>query len=110
MCSCDFDESRNHLSGGELLDDEKISEIINEIFSGATEHENEETKTETATSTRVEDDTSEQVDVVYWTESGSVWHKSTSCSHIKNSAKIFAGTVTEAQSAGKSKMCSRCFD
>ena len=30
LASCDFDESKHHLSGGELLDDERISEIKNE--------------------------------------------------------------------------------
>ena len=31
--ACDFDESRNHLSGGDILDREKMSEIKNEIIS-----------------------------------------------------------------------------
>ncbi len=36
LAACDFDESRYHLYGGKLLNDEMISEIKNEIFSGAT--------------------------------------------------------------------------
>jgi len=111
MLSCDFDESRHHLSGGVLLDDEKISEIKNEVLSEATKaDENKEEKTEAATPKPIEENTEEQNDVVYWTESGTVWHKNADCSHIKNSSKIFSGKISDAQDAGKSKACSRCFD
>ena len=110
MCACDFDESKHHLSGGELLDDEKISEIINEVFSGATGKESEEKDTEIVASVETEGETYEQTDIVYWTDSGSVWHKSTDCTHIKNSTNLYAGTVAAAQSAGKSKACSRCYE
>ena len=106
--SCDFDESKNHLSGGELLDDERLSEIKNEVFSG--EESTEKESAETVTSTTSEPDTDDTGIIVYWTESGSVWHKSASCSHIKNSTNLLAGTVTQAKNAGKSNPCSRCFD
>ena len=33
FCSCDFDESRNNFLGGELLDNEKLSEIRDSIFT-----------------------------------------------------------------------------
>jgi hypothetical protein len=33
FCSCDFDESRNNFIGGELLDNEKLSEIRDSIFT-----------------------------------------------------------------------------
>ena len=103
FCSCGFDESRNNLSGGVLLDDDKISEIKNEILSGKAEVESIE---ETTVSDESETDTGE---IVYWTESGSVWHKSGSCNHIKSNPNLFAGTVTEAKKAGKSHACSQCY-
>lgn len=109
MFACDFDESQNHLSGGVLLDDERISEIKNEILSGATEEETEEKTTEENTNSANENN-EEKDGVVYWTESGSVWHESATCSHLKNSSKIVSGSVADAQKAGKSKACSRCSD
>ena len=105
--SCDFDESKNHLSGGALLDDEMISEIKNEVLSGKDEEDSTESATDVDSSQEGEEE-SDSGDIVYWTESGSVWHSSASCSHIKNSTKLFAGTVSEAKNAGKSKACSRC--
>ncbi len=33
LVSCDFDESNNHLFGGEFLDDAKMSEIRDEVIS-----------------------------------------------------------------------------
>ncbi len=112
---CDFDESRNNLSGGVLLDDEKLSEIKNEILSGEpleTVSEgvtDEETAQPTESAPSTEKHT-ESDDIVYWTESGSVWHKSTSCSHLKNSKNILSGSVSDAEESGKTKPCSRCYD
>ena len=106
--SCNFDESQNHLSGGELLDDERISEMKNEVLGG--ENLTEKESIETVTEAFAESDTDDTGAIVYWTESGSVWHKSASCSHIKNSTNLLAGTVTQAKTAGKSSPCSRCFD
>ena len=107
--ACDFDESKNHLSGGVLLDDEMISEIKNEVLSGATEKETEEKSTDATTNPEKETKV-ENNGVVYWTESGSVWHESATCSHLKNSSKILSGSAADAQKAGKSKACSRCSD
>lgn len=49
--ACSFDESRNHLSGGQLLDDEKMSQIKNEILND----EMSETKTTENVGTNVDD-------------------------------------------------------
>ena len=109
LFSCDFDESQHHLSGGVLLDDEKISEIKNEVLSGIIEKDTEENSTEANTSSEKENN-DEKDGIVYWTESGSVWHESAGCSHLKNSTKIVSGSVADAQKAGKSKACTRCSD
>ncbi len=103
VCSCGFDESRHNLSGGILLDDEKISEIKNEVLSGETEAD------ETEEATALDGSETDTGEIVYWTESGSVWHKSGSCNHIKSNPNLFAGTVTEAKKAGKSHACSQCY-
>ncbi len=113
MLCCEFDESRNHLSGGQLLDDEKMSQIRNEVLSG----ELSETDSDEITSEKdiAQDETDENNDnsdsIVFWTEGGSVWHISPTCSHIKNSSKkIFAGTTNDAVKAGKTKQCASCSD
>lgn len=109
MFACGFDESKRNLSGGELIDNERISAIQNEILS-------EDTNIDDAEDTDKEIDSSileaypDSGETVYWTESGDVWHKSTSCTHIKDNSEPFAGTVTEAVEAGKIRPCARCFE
>ena len=106
LASCDLNESRHNLSGGELLDDEMISEIK----SGITETESE-TVAEENTGEDHELDTSYDPDaIVYWTGSGSVWHKSPDCTHIKNATDLYAGKISDAEANGKSAACSKCCD
>ncbi len=111
-----MDESKYHLLGGELLDEERMSEIKNEVLSGIT-FETEAT-TEYATDNEYEsgefvsnEQDTDEIDaeqIVYWTKSGKVWHISRDCRYIKNSTEILCGTVTEAKEAGKEKICSGC--
>ena len=108
LASCDFDESKHHLSGGELLDDERISEIKNEIIGN-------ETVTETDSSSVSEFESDLETEegesrMVYWTGSGKVWHESPACSHLKNATDIYAGTISQAKQNGKTDACSRCCD
>ena len=117
-CSaCDFDESKYHLSGGELLDEEKMSEIKNEVLSVITFETDTEEVTDskndlTGDSDETVTDGQNNIDTdeitVYWTKSGSVWHTSADCYHLRKSTEILSGTVTEAQEAGKLKLCSNC--
>ena len=111
--ACDFDESKNNLLGGELLNDEKMSLIQQEILEGEETETGAEDKSAENSSSSDESDTSFESDsdlntIVYWTVTGSVWHKSPSCSHIKNNPNILAGTVRQAMEAEKTKACSRC--
>lgn len=46
---------------------------------------------------------------VFWTPSGSIWHKSYDCSFLANSKTIYHGSVDEAKLEGKERECSRCF-
>ena len=47
-------------------------------------------------------------DVVYWTESGSVYHVTDQCSSLKHSEKILHGSVEEALAAKKERPCKTC--
>ena len=47
-------------------------------------------------------------DVVYWTESGSVYHVTDQCSSLKHSEKILHGSVEEALAAKKERLCKTC--
>lgn len=108
LFACDFDESKNNLSGGMLLNDEKMSQIKQEILSG----EETESESENIVSSTESEDTSDSGNasnkIVYWSITGSVWHESISCSHINNNPDIMAGTVNQAIEAKKTKPCSRC--
>lgn len=46
--------------------------------------------------------------VVFWTGSGSVWHRSRECSSLKRSTNIKSGNISDAESAGKKRACSVC--
>lgn len=129
VCACDFDESERNFYGGELLNNEKLSEIKGSIFT-------EEDKTESNTKEKTEsidkdaDDESEsmlesfidsnsegeprdEVDedeilTVYWTKNGSVWHIDEECYRLNNSKEILSGSVEEAKESGKERVCSSC--
>lgn len=109
MFACGFDESKRNLSGGELIDNERLSAIKNEILSEDTEGNGTESTGKEIDSSILEvyPDSGE---IIYWTDSGAVWHKTASCTHIKDNAELFAGTVTAAVEAGKTRPCARCFD
>ena len=48
------------------------------------------------------------VDVVYWTEGGSVWHNTKDCSALARSKNIISGSVHDAVEAGKERVCKKC--
>ena len=52
--------------------------------------------------------TDREPNTVYWTESGSVYHKYRDCYHLKDSGSIKSGTVLTARVAGKERVCAEC--
>ena len=56
------------------------------------------------------DETAQEWDgvTVYYTESGTVWHKSADCPALSESKNVITGTQDEAESAGKDRACKRC--
>ncbi len=103
LCSCSPNGSIYHLSGGELLDDAKMAEIKSDLLG---EEENSDILSSESTEVGIyEPDTAE---TVYWTESGSVWHKSAECGYLRKSKGTLSGAVSEAIDAGKEKPCSSC--
>lgn len=48
--------------------------------------------------------------IVYWLDSGSVWHESANCNIVKNanSAKLHSGSAIEAYANGKERACKTC--
>ena len=59
--------------------------------------------------TRIVSDTTVS-EIVYWTESGSVYHVTDQCSALRHSAKILHGSVEEAMEARKERPCKTCFE
>ena len=47
-------------------------------------------------------------DIVYWTESGTVYHTTDQCGTLKNSTAIMHGSVEEAMLAKKERPCKTC--
>ena len=103
--------TNNEYYGGESMNAEILSSIAESIFS---ESEIEESSTSTKTtvnSATTEEITTEKREhdgVYYWTESGGVYHLWSDCGHLKNSKDVKSGSVDEAISDGKEKLCSSC--
>ena len=45
---------------------------------------------------------------VYWSQSGTKYHKDPNCSHLKNVKQLQSGTIAQATNHGASSPCSRC--
>ena len=87
LCSCG-----NHaeFSGGEALSVEETQALI---ASWKTESSAE----------RIEEG------IYYFvTGSGAVYHSNASCAHLKNSKNVQSGTLAQAQTAGKDRLCATC--
>ena len=119
LTSCTLFDINDRYVGGELLDDEMMSEIIDERFSDETDTLEEESNGadtgEAESSSKIEDsgnnepnDNADGEDVVYWTESGKVWHTHRDCGRLKQSTEILSGSVDDAIEEGKTKLCSYC--
>lgn len=83
----------------------------------APEGENEKNSAQTVPEKQPVDDVtsqlpeeSEQEDVCYYTDGGSVWHLDPACSYIANSSGVKSSTVQQAQASGKTRPCARCGD
>ena len=48
------------------------------------------------------------IDDVYWTKFGKVYHTSTECGHLNHSDELTVGSVEEAIAAGKTRLCKTC--
>lgn len=46
---------------------------------------------------------------VYWVSGGEVYHSTSSCRTLSRSKNILSGTISEANSAGKSRQCKVCY-
>jgi hypothetical protein len=49
-----------------------------------------------------------QGDTVWWTPNGEVYHTHRDCVSLKRSSEILSGTIEEALSHGKSRLCNIC--
>ena len=109
------------------LDAEEITSSVNETSDNDLSANSSEITHESATDDHLSECSSETIsesatteydcdtetiyessDLVYWTESGGVWHTFRDCSYLKKSKKIESGSVEKALESGKAKLCSAC--
>lgn len=48
------------------------------------------------------------IETVYWTASGTVFHAYDDCSHLNNTVELFKGTSSTAIENGKTRLCKTC--
>jgi hypothetical protein len=63
---------------------------------------------DTAQSETAESETVAASGKVYWTKSGSVYHRDRDCYHLKKSQSVSEGSVEQAVSLGKERLCASC--
>ncbi len=104
-CTNMFKPTNSTLHGGEILDDELMSEIRDAVFAtGSMPPEIEEIESK---GTVAEGESEEAEIVVYWTKSGSVWHTDKNCRYLRDPSKVLSGSIAES---GNGKACSSCGD
>ena len=122
LCSCSvFTYDNSRFDGGDTLNEELLSKIENDIHGESETGESQTSESQTSESQTSESQTSESQtteadnegnkddsNTVYWTSGGTVWHTRRDCSYLKKSKNILSGTVEEAISEGKNKLCSSC--
>jgi hypothetical protein len=98
----------------------RIAGTTNKIYSGTVEDAQEAGKDhvcsscgkkaeEKETNTEADKEAVGSDEVVYWLESGSVWHVKKDCWRLaKTTQEIFSGTIDEAKEAGVERVCSSC--
>jgi hypothetical protein len=63
---------------------------------------------DTAESETAESETVAVSGKVYWTNGGSVYHRDRDCYHLKKSQSVSEGSVEQAVSLGKGRLCASC--
>ena len=92
-------------------DEQTAQEITNIKEDSETQAQSEmNTESETDSEAEIESATSSATNdnLVYWLESGKVWHIKRECSYIVKKENVSSGTLEDAIEAGKEKVCSRC--
>lgn len=111
-----------YFDGGEILDDELMSEIRSKyIVEGTTENNNKSSDSSleselnsvsntvetTDTAGTTIESTEENPGVAFWTENGEVYHTKNTCGYLKNKSYM-TGTIQQAIESGKERLCSSC--
>ena len=116
-----------HLARAKTVTSGTIEEALDagkaKVCSTCAKNDAKETEVETSeeeipdvTSSATDTDSGESTDApvtepdgtVYWTKGGSVYHSHEDCSHLRKSKNVLSGTVEEANTAGKPRLCATC--
>ena len=82
--------------GGRPISKEELASLSAELFN------------DTAEPVRPTPDNGNILYMVYWSDSGSVYHYASDCRHLKDAKSIHAGSIRDAREKGKEKACSAC--
>ena len=99
------------------MDKAKLDSLRGELLttqegSSGEATEPSDTATDTETSAEeappAESETAAISGKVYWTNGGSVYHRDRDCYHLKKSQSVSEGSVEQAVSLGKGRLCASC--
>jgi hypothetical protein len=94
-------------------EEEPPTESVTDGETSPSEIETTPEETETAPADTAQSETAESETVavsgkVYWTKGGSVYHRDRDCYHLKKSQSVSEGSVEQAVSLGKERLCASC--
>ena len=110
LCSCVYEP---HEMGGVPVTPEMLESVSRSLAAEKTgEPESQSAATdipqEESGSAMVSDTEISASDIVYWTENGTVYHLDPQCSTLRHSEHILSGSIDEAMSAKKERVCKSC--
>ncbi len=97
LTSCSKDHG---FSAGNEMSGEELEKYREQLLAEQNEEKADEQEPE--------EPADEPLEVVYYTENGTVWHADRNCSYLKRSQNVLEGSVEGAAIAGKTRPCSAC--
>ncbi len=95
---CGYLKNSNPILSGNV--EEAVSEGKETVCSSCSKKQEYYTETETEIITTI--------DIVFWCKNSKIWHLFEDCGYLKNSDAVSSGSIEDAMSYGKEKVCSSC--
>ncbi len=113
LCGATACATKEPFDAGTPLTPDEVKNLREELLQSGgkpdqSDHEPEKDAGDSEPETDRGDSGAPEAATVYWLLSGSAYHISNSCYHIKEKPNVQSGTVEAAGEAGKARACAAC--